>query len=172
MIEYHGMSQTVEYHAWESMKARCLNENNHAFERYGGRGIGIHPAWIDSFLEFFSYVGLCPNENFSLERIDNSGDYAPGNVRWETCAKQARNRRMQSRNKTGITGVSLITRQASDHYVAFWSELNGRKRSKSFSTLKYGCEQALQMAIDYRLERIKELNAQGAGYNQDHGVNY
>lgn len=77
---------------WTSIKQRCLNPNDRRFERYGGRGIKIHSEWIDSFESFLDYVGFRPSENHSIDRINNNGNYEPGNVRWATPEEQVRNR--------------------------------------------------------------------------------
>lgn len=106
---------------------------------------------------------------WTLERIDTDGDYEPCNVKWETPAKQARNRRKQSRNITGVTGVSLTNKSGVDCYVAFWSELDGKCRSKTFSTNKYGREQAFELAKKHRADQIQRLNAEGAEYSDKHG---
>ena len=81
------------YRAWLSMKSRCLNPRHVGFQNYGGRGIGIAPEWLNDFSQFAKDVGAPPFPEATLDRIDNDGDYKPGNVRWATRAEQNRNQR-------------------------------------------------------------------------------
>lgn len=89
----HGMSGTVEYRAWLDMKQRCLNPKHKFYPDYGGRGITVHPAWIDDFMAFYKHVEPRPTKRHSLDRICVNGNYEPGNVRWATKKQQSRNRR-------------------------------------------------------------------------------
>lgn len=77
---------------WCDMKQRCLNERHAQFKNYGGRGIRICDAWLESFDAFLRDVGVKPN-GLTLDRIDNDGNYEPGNVRWATRAEQRSNQR-------------------------------------------------------------------------------
>jgi hypothetical protein len=89
----HGMSGTPEYQAWLSMRKRCLDPKHPAFRNYGGRGIGIFTAWQTDFTAFLDCVGMRPEGGYSLDRIDNTRGYEPGNVRWSDSMTQNRNRR-------------------------------------------------------------------------------
>lgn len=88
-----GHQRSVEYRLWRNIKSRCLNPSVRGFSDYGGRGITIHQQWRDNFLAFLAYVGRKPADKHSLDRINNDGNYEPGNVRWATAKDQANNRR-------------------------------------------------------------------------------
>jgi hypothetical protein len=87
------MWQSREYHAWGSMKQRCFNKKCHIYKWYGGRGITVCPEWRNSFENFLESVGPRPSSAHSLGRINNDGNYEPGNVEWQTVDKQKRNTR-------------------------------------------------------------------------------
>jgi hypothetical protein len=87
------MCKSPEYYSWGAIKNRCLNKKNPAYCNYGGRGITMFTDWIDSFESFFSYVGNRPSSKHSIDRIENNGNYEPGNVKWSTKKEQANNRR-------------------------------------------------------------------------------
>ena len=88
----HGMYESVEYQAWRHMKDRCHNPKSQRFDRYGGRGIVVCEEWRRSFEAFFSCVGNRPSPNHSIERLDNDGNYEPGNVVWATRDQQNANK--------------------------------------------------------------------------------
>lgn len=74
------------------MKQRCYNPNNPNYHRYGGRGIRVCQRWRDSCAAFVADMGPRPSPKHTVDRIDNDGNYEPGNVRWATMKEQHRNR--------------------------------------------------------------------------------
>lgn len=89
----HGATNTPEYACWNHLKQRCTNPRNPAFAYYGGRGISVCDRWLQSFQHFLEDIGKRPHPNLTLDRIDNDGNYEPGNVRWATYAEQFNNQR-------------------------------------------------------------------------------
>ena len=88
---------TPEYRSWRHAKERTTNPNDRDWRYYGGRGIGMAAEWLHDFPAFLEHIGPRPGPGYSVDRIDNSGDYAPGNVRWATALEQVHNRRPRQR---------------------------------------------------------------------------
>lgn len=88
------------YLIYHDMLARCGNPDHLRYDSYGGRGISVHPEWAEDFWAFVRDVGERPEGKtkggrayWQLDRIDNDGNYEPGNTRWATPSQQANNKR-------------------------------------------------------------------------------
>lgn len=115
----HGLSKSKTYKAWCSIKNRCYNPRCSKFMHYGGKGIKVCPAWLNSFSQFLKDVGIAPTNKHSIDRINTDGDYEPSNCRWAVQSDQMRN---QCRNvKLTHNGITLC--------IADWADRLGLKRS-------------------------------------------
>lgn len=86
----HGKSKTKLYFIWQAMKARCHNKKNKSYPRYGAKGITVCKEWMNDFEAFEKHIGE-NKDGLTVDRIDSSKGYEPGNVRWATYTQQARN---------------------------------------------------------------------------------
>jgi hypothetical protein len=94
-VTTHGESKTPIWFLWRGIKNRCYNKNTKEYPNYGGRGIAMHSEWIDSFELFRDSIPAKPvsSRRLSLDRIDNSKGYIPGNLKWSTYSEQNSNKR-------------------------------------------------------------------------------
>jgi len=107
----HGDTHKSYIHnTWVCIKGRCFNQSNPAYDSYGGRGITIYKYWIRDYISFKNYIlselGERPTKDHSLDRIDNNGNYEPGNLRWGSRSTQTINQRVRVDNTSGYKGIS------------------------------------------------------------------
>lgn len=117
----HGMSRAREYYIWNNMRERCAKPNNLHYARYGGRGIKVCDRW-SNFANFITDMGRAP-DGYSIDRLDNDGNYEPSNCKWIPIADQAKNK---STNR-------FIEFEGKRLHLAGWA----RELNTSSGTLKY-----------------------------------
>jgi len=128
----HGRRHTTEYSVWRRILERCADKN---YPRYGDRGISVCEQWRTSFMAFYNDMGPRPSLKHSIDRINNDGNYEPGNCRWATAKEQARNR---------VTNT-LLTFNGKTQCIESWADdlgLRGRMIAKRIS-LGWTVEDAL-----------------------------
>lgn len=142
----HHKSKTRLYGIWVGMRDRCLNKNNKAFERYGGRNIDVCEEWKNSFLEFEKWAlahGYA--ENLSLDRINVNGNYSPSNCRWATAQEQADNKRSNI----------LITIDKITHNLQQWCDIYNINRSTVITRVRT-CGWSYEKAITTPVRKHKQ----------------
>ena len=89
------------------MIQRCNNHRTINYKNYGGRGIAVCDRWL-KFSNFLEDMGARPGNRHTIERINNNKGYCPDNCKWATYTVQVRNRRVPTRNKSGVSGVGVV----------------------------------------------------------------
>ncbi|MDE4297182.1 hypothetical protein PXK56_18520 [Phaeobacter gallaeciensis] len=133
------MTNTKAYQAWNSMKQRCMNAKSKDYPRYGGRGIKICDRWL-SFENFLADMGEKPRD-MTLDRIDNDGDYEPGNCRWASARTQSNNRRSNH----------CLTYEGKTQTLSEWSRETGIEKATLLNRIKNGWDTkaVLTTSVDY-----------------------
>ena len=140
-----------ERRALKEAKARCRLPHNKNYAAYGGRGIEVSSEWdgpegIERFLE---HIGPKPSDDYTLDRIDNDGNYEPGNVRWTSWTVQANNRRSSK----------LITWRGETLSAADWARRQGLTRQEIASRINLGWPVDLALLLGAQPEQACLLQA-------------
>ncbi len=126
----HGRYKTPEYNSWNGIIQRCTNPKSQNWHRYGGRGIRVCSEWLD-FETFLRDMGEKPGPGYSIDRIDNDGNYEPGNCRWVTHKENCANRGKRP-GTSRFKGVSLV--KASGKWRAQIGSGKNKKHIGTFET--------------------------------------
>jgi hypothetical protein len=143
----HGLSESPEWCAWKAMLSRCSCDggNDDRRRRYAGRGITVCERWR-TFENFLEDMGPKPSPTHSIDRIDNNGNYEPGNCRWATPKQQSRN----------TCANHLVTCNGRTMCLAEWSEETGIGFVTLYCRLvRHGWSPERAMTTPVKLQRSK-----------------
>lgn len=142
----HRKSRTIEYLVWSRMKARCYDPNSPSWDHYGGRGIKLCKKWEFDFAAFLADVGHRPAPGYSIERINNDGDYEPGNVRWATAKEQANNR----------STTVLLTFNGKTQTTTQWCDELGIPYQRLMQRIKRGWSAESALTAPVEIKRLRK----------------
>jgi hypothetical protein len=120
---HHGLTKEPEYRIWSEMLQRCGNPKSQHWRFYGGRGISVCDRWRSAAL-FYADMGPRPSPKHSIDRINNDGNYEPGNCRWATRDQQMANSRASI--LIDVDGERLSHRAAAKRFGISYSTLQHR----------------------------------------------
>jgi hypothetical protein len=148
---------STTYRVWAGAKARCFIPTGKSFKNYGGRGITMCEEWRNSFDAFLRDMGERP-KGLSLDRINNDGNYEPGNCRWATRYEQTHNRRPQvAKLRYAELLLSFIGYCLGNPDQRFWQALRNWAGVQAVLIIPVGGEEAIDT---FYLEDNKGLQAE------------
>jgi hypothetical protein len=124
------------------MKTRCTNSKIKGYHRYGGRGIKVCERWQE-FAKFYEDMGASYQQGYTLERVNNDGDYTPENCRWADRIEQAKN------TKNTAT-ARRFTYKGVTKTISEWSKETGIKRrtlSQRLLAMHWPIDKALNTGV-------------------------
>lgn len=138
----HGDTESILYSKWCGIKRRCLNKNDSHYKDYGKRGIKICNDWLEyePFKKWAINNGY--NDNLTIDRIDNDGNYEPNNCRWITMKEQASNKR----------NTIYIKYNGIDYPLTILAEkLNINKKTLSSRYYRFKSKNNYEGIVDYNM---------------------
>lgn len=129
------------YVTWQGMISRCMRPGSSGYERYGAVGIRVCDRWL-SFTNFLADMGERPKGK-TLDRLDISGHYEPGNCRWATPREQANNRRSNR----------LLTHAGVRRTIGEWATALGIPREVLQDRVRLGWANSRIVTTPYRARR-------------------
>lgn len=144
--EYHGMKKHRFYATYRNMMKRCYTKSDPSYKDYGERGISVCEEWQD-IIKFVAWADSTYIEGYTLDRIDNAGNYEPSNCRWADATTQAINQRMMKNNTTGYVGVNYH-----DTGIAKWTASIGVNHKLVYIGSFLTKEEAVQARDNYIIE--------------------
>ena len=132
----HKMSGTRIYSEWQGMKGRCYNKGSARYADWGGRGIEVCEQWRNSFESFYTWaMANGYQDNLTIDRIDNNGNYCPENCRWVRQQEQCRNRRSNINITIGNSTRTLM--EWCEIFQVDYTNVNARYHRNKNATIDY-----------------------------------
>lgn len=146
----HGQSGSPFYPAWIRMVGRCTDPTDGNYHNYGGRGIKVCDAWINSPEQFAKDVGPKPGPGYTIDRKDNNGNYEPGNVKWSTQIEQCQNMRKNVR----------VVFNGQSRTLADWARTLMVPPSTIYVRIKRGRtpEEAVKISFEQQMGNFREMS--------------
>lgn len=141
----HGMWGTPIHSDWGNIKKRCYNPKSEAYGDYGGRGIAMCDRWRESFEAFYEDVSKLPHfgeQGYTLNRINNNGDYEPDNVEWADRVTQNNNKR----------NSLFVEYNGKKQTIAQWAKEYNMSYTTLWSRL-YKYHWSIQKALEYQTKK-------------------
>jgi hypothetical protein len=130
----HGKYNNGSYKSWKAMKARCLNPNAAGYARYGGAGVVVCDRWL-KFENFYADMGERP-DGCSLDRIDGTKGYEPGNCRWSTTKEQNLNRKSNLTEETLQITFEMLAQGKSHAQIANYFKISPSSITERIKTYR------------------------------------
>jgi hypothetical protein len=153
-----GRSTEAEYAIWNGMLQRCYNQKQDKYDCWGGRGIRVCEKWRASYDAFYDDMGPRPSPKHSIDRIDNDGNYEPGNCRWATQSQQARNTRPPKGLGVAFRGKTQSLLAWSRELGIPWGTLYKRVVRKGWPV-----EEAFTRPVNQKFSTISRLSRRSDG---------
>lgn len=142
----HGMSHLPIYLNWQGMIQRCENPKHPKYPIYGARGIRVCARW-KVFENFYADMGDRPSPHYSIDRIENDGNYEPGNCRWATKREQLLNTRRSIAKRARALGARIMSN----------FEMENTRRHLIALRVKYGATTQMGHACSNLIEQMQEM---------------
>ena len=123
-LQPKGKKSDDLYSIYTDILRRCYSKNRKHYKDYGGRGIRMSGEFFYSFKAFAEYMGKKPGPEYSIDRINNDGNYERGNLRWATQREQSMNRRLHKNNVTGCSDIIKVGKKYRVRYPYFYKRFN------------------------------------------------
>lgn len=96
--EAYGENRTRLYRIWRTMRRRCNDPKRNCYVYYGKKGIKVCDEWENDYITFRSWaLANGYEDNLTIDRINNQGNYEPDNCQWLTASENSRKANLERR---------------------------------------------------------------------------